>query len=187
MIYMHFYFILILSCFHNPTLGKHAFQADQGSILVILKTKTSVRSEILPTLFQIYLTIIRHYGISSVQYAHDTQLYISNLEEINDSLDIFSWCLEAQQISVEPCKMEWLWMGPVASRSLLSLVLDGVALASQLLLKLQVAAVASSAFCSTSYCVPITPFLNREALCLVTHALVICHLDYCNTLYMGYP
>lgn len=31
------------------------------------------------------------------------------------------------------------------------------------------------------------PFLNQGALCIVTHALVGSHLEYCNLLYMGLP
>ena len=58
----------------------------------------------------------------------------------------------------------------------------GVLLDSQLLLKEQVAVVARRALAQLCVVRQLYPFLDQEALQMVTHALVISHIDYCNAL-----
>ncbi|XP_070796004.1 proto-oncogene Mas-like [Pituophis catenifer annectens] len=48
-------------------------------------------------------------------------------------------------------------------------------------------AVTRGAFAQVHLVCQLRPFLDRDALCTVTHALVTSHLDYCNSLYMGLP
>ncbi|KAM6466454.1 uncharacterized protein PHA67_012250 [Liasis olivaceus] len=152
--------------------------------------------------------IIRHHRMRYHQYADDTQLYISIPGDLSDAVTTLSLCLEAlgvwmgnNRLQLNPGKTEWLWVGGSSvSRSLPSLVLDGVALPqtdpvhnlgvlldSRLLLKEQVAVMAKRAFAQLRVVHQLHPFLDRESLQSVTHALVISHIDYCNALYMGLP
>ncbi|XP_053142271.1 uncharacterized protein LOC128340742 [Hemicordylus capensis] len=54
-------------------------------------------------------------------------------------------------------------------------------------LEVQVASMAQSAFYQLRLICQLQPYLERESLATVTHALVTSCLDYCNALYMGLP
>lgn len=70
-----------------------------------------------------------------MKYAVDTELYILAAGEVNNAMNVSSQCLEAVRIWMEskrlqlnPGRTEWLWVcGLTASRTMPSLVLDGVA------------------------------------------------------------
>ncbi|XP_058023921.1 uncharacterized protein LOC131190598, partial [Ahaetulla prasina] len=63
----------------------------------------------------------------------------------------------------------------------------GVLLDGRLSFDDHLAAVSRRAFYQVRLVRQLRPFLDRDALCTVTHALVTSRLDYCNALYMGLP
>ncbi|XP_061477973.1 uncharacterized protein LOC133382302 [Rhineura floridana] len=63
----------------------------------------------------------------------------------------------------------------------------GVVLDSSLSLEAHVAAVARNAFYQLRLVAQLRPYLSREDLTSVVHALVTSRLDYCNALYVGLP
>ena len=63
----------------------------------------------------------------------------------------------------------------------------GVLLEPSLSLEAQVASVARSAFYQLRSVAQLRPYLDRDSLASVVHALVTSKLDYCNVLYMGLP
>ncbi|XP_061451815.1 uncharacterized protein LOC133369973 [Rhineura floridana] len=63
----------------------------------------------------------------------------------------------------------------------------GVLLDPSLSLEAQVASVARSAFYQLRLVAQLRPYLDREHLTSVIHALVTSRLDYCNALYVGLP
>ena len=54
-------------------------------------------------------------------------------------------------------------------------------------LDIQILAVDRSAFAQLKLVHQLCPFLERSDLAMVTHALVTCPVDCCNTLYVGLP
>uniref|UniRef100_A0A8C7E7H9 Reverse transcriptase domain-containing protein n=1 Tax=Naja naja TaxID=35670 RepID=A0A8C7E7H9_NAJNA len=169
-------------------------------------------SVLSPLLFNIYMKplgeIIRGFGVRYHQYADDTQLFISTPNQLSDALAVMSRCLDAVRIWVgrnrlqlNLAKTEWLCV--LASRMIqdvppLSMggeVLPpvdrvhnlGVLLDSQLSLEEQVGAVTRGAFAEVCLVRQLCPYLNRDALRTVTHALVTSQINYCNALYMGLP
>ena len=63
----------------------------------------------------------------------------------------------------------------------------GVLLEPSLSLEAQMASVARSAFYQLQLVAQLHPYLDRDNLASVVHALVTSKLDYCNALYMGLP
>ncbi|XP_058052944.1 uncharacterized protein LOC131205078 isoform X2 [Ahaetulla prasina] len=105
------------------------------------------------------------------------------------------------RLRLNPSKTEWLWM-PASRYSQLvpSLTVGGESLAprelvrslgvlldARLSLEEHLTAVARGAFYQVRLIRQLRPFLDRDSLCTVTHALVTSRLDYCNALYMGLP
>ncbi|KAF7245183.1 hypothetical protein EYD10_08612 [Varanus komodoensis] len=63
----------------------------------------------------------------------------------------------------------------------------GALLDPELSLETQVAAVARSAFLQLQLFHQLRPYLDKQSLATVIHALVTSRLDYCNALYVGLP
>ncbi|XP_070618653.1 uncharacterized protein, partial [Erythrolamprus reginae] len=63
----------------------------------------------------------------------------------------------------------------------------GVLLDPQLTLEKHLSAVARGAFAQVRLVRQLRPYLDRESLLTVTHALITSRFDYCNALYMGLP
>ena len=63
----------------------------------------------------------------------------------------------------------------------------GVLLEPSLSLEAKVASVARSAFYQLRLVAQLRPYLDRDSLASVVHALVTSKLDYCNALYVGLP
>ena len=63
----------------------------------------------------------------------------------------------------------------------------GVLLEPSLSLEAQVASVAWNAFYQLRLVVQLHPYLDRDSLASVVHALVTSKLDYCKALYIGLP
>ncbi|XP_060539382.1 uncharacterized protein LOC132709511 [Pantherophis guttatus] len=119
-----------------------------------------------------------------------------------------SQCLEAvwiwmgrNRLRLNPSKTEWLWF-PTSRYSQLtpSLTIGGESLApterarnlgvlldSRLSLEEHLTAVTRRIFHQVRLIRQLRPFLDRDSLHTVTHALVTSRLDYCNALYMGLP
>ncbi|XP_058030112.1 uncharacterized protein LOC131193674 [Ahaetulla prasina] len=151
--------------------------------------------------------LTRRAGICQL-YADDTQLYISTPNHPNEAVDVMTRCLEAvrvwmgtNRLRLNPSKTEWLWI-PASRHSQLipSLTVGGELLAprelvrnlgvlldAQLSLEDHLTAIARGAFYQVRLIRQLPPFLDRDSLCTVTHALVTSRLDYCNALYMGLP
>ncbi|XP_058052641.1 uncharacterized protein LOC131204948 [Ahaetulla prasina] len=152
--------------------------------------------------------IISGFGVRYQQYADDTQLYFSTPGHPNEVVEVLSRCLEAvrvwmgrNRLKLNPSKTEWLWM-PASRFSQLQPQLTvggellaprdrvrnlGVLLDDRLSFEDHLTAVSRRAFHQVRLVRQLRPFLDRDALCTVTHALVTSRLDYCNALYMGLP
>ncbi|XP_058042561.1 retinoic acid-induced protein 2 isoform X2 [Ahaetulla prasina] len=152
--------------------------------------------------------VISGFGVSYHLYADDTQLYFSTPNHPNKAVEVLSRCLEAvrvwmgrNRLKLNPSKTEWLWM-PAPRYSQLQPQLTvggellapmervrnlGVLLDGRLSFDDHLVAVSKRAFHQVRLVRQLRPFLDREALCTVTHALVTSRLDYCNALYMGLP
>uniref|UniRef100_A0A8C6Y7A4 Reverse transcriptase domain-containing protein n=1 Tax=Naja naja TaxID=35670 RepID=A0A8C6Y7A4_NAJNA len=169
-------------------------------------------SVLSPLLFNIYMKplgeIIHGFGVRYHQYADDTQLFICTPNQISDALSVMSRCLDAVQIwmgrnklRLNPAKTEWLYV-PASQmiQEVPSLVMGGevlpamdrvrnlgVPLDTQLSLEEQVGAVTRGAFAQVRQLCQLCPYLDRDALRMVTHVLVTSRIDYCNALYMGLP
>ncbi|XP_058024855.1 uncharacterized protein LOC131191095 [Ahaetulla prasina] len=152
--------------------------------------------------------IIRGFGVNCQLYADDTQLYISTPNHPNEAVDVMTRCLEAvrvwmgtNRLRLNPSKMEWLWM-PASRHSHFTPLLTvrgeslvpresvrnlGVLLDARLSLEDHLTTVTRGAFYQVRLIRQLRPFLDRDSLCTVTHALVTSRLDCCNALYMGLP
>uniref|UniRef100_A0A8C6X316 Tripartite motif containing 25 n=1 Tax=Naja naja TaxID=35670 RepID=A0A8C6X316_NAJNA len=130
---------------------------------------------------------------------YKSQLYISTPNQISDALSLMTRCLDAVQIwmsgnmlRLNPAKTEWLCI-PASrpSQEYPSLAIGGevlppvdrarnlgVLLDVRLRLEEQVGAVARGAFAQLRLVRQLRPFLDRDALRTVTHALVTSRLDY---------
>uniref|UniRef100_A0A8D0BC31 Reverse transcriptase domain-containing protein n=1 Tax=Salvator merianae TaxID=96440 RepID=A0A8D0BC31_SALMN len=169
-------------------------------------------SVLSPLLFNIYMKplgeIIRSYGVSYHQYADDTQLYISTPHQFSEAVDVMCRCLEAvrvwmgvNRLRLNPDKTEWLWVLPPKDSAICpSITLGGELLTSsekvcnlgvlldpQLTLEHHLSAVARGAFAQVRLVHQLRPYLDRESLLTVAHALITSRIDYCNALYMGLP
>ncbi|XP_058048302.1 uncharacterized protein LOC131202851 [Ahaetulla prasina] len=169
-------------------------------------------SVLSPLLFNIYMKplgeIIHGFGVRCHLYTDETQLYISTPNHPSEAVEVMSRCLEAvwvwmgkNRLQLNPAKTEWLWM-PASRYNQLrpSLTVGGKSLAptekvrnlgvlldAWLSLEEHMTAVARGAFYLVRLIRQLRPFLDRDSLCTVTHALVTSRLDYCNALYMGLP
>lgn len=97
-------------------------------------------SGLSPLLFNIYMRplgeIIHWHRTNYLQYTDDSQLYISGTDECNDSVDVFSWCVEIVEVQMANSRLQmnlgktqWFWiLGPSGSSAIQILLLDGVAL-----------------------------------------------------------
>uniref|UniRef100_A0A8C6Y4J2 Reverse transcriptase domain-containing protein n=1 Tax=Naja naja TaxID=35670 RepID=A0A8C6Y4J2_NAJNA len=166
-------------------------------------------SVLSPLLFNIYMKPLGEnicgFGVRFHQYADDTQLYISTPSQISDALSLMTRCLDALRIwmsgnmlRLNPAKTGMSACRP--SQEYPSLAIGGevlppvdrawnlgVLLDIWLRLEEQVGAVARGPLPSSALFVKLRPFLDRDALRTVTHALVTSRLNYCNTLYLGLP
>ena len=109
--------------------------------------------------------------------------------------------MRANKLKLNPDKTEMLLVGDSSDRMVgAQPVLDGIALPLKeqvcslgvllepsLSLEAQVASVAQSAFYQLRLVAQLRPYLDRDDLASVVHALVTSKLDYCNALYVGLP
>ncbi|XP_058026881.1 uncharacterized protein LOC131192082 isoform X2 [Ahaetulla prasina] len=113
---------------------------------------------------------------------------------------LYVW-METNRLQLNPSKTEWLWMLASWHSQLTPLLTVGgeslapkelvrnlgVLLDARLSLEDHLTAIARGAFHQVRLIRQLRPFLDRDSLCTVTHALVTSRLDYCNALYMGLP
>ncbi|XP_061470050.1 uncharacterized protein LOC133379228 [Rhineura floridana] len=109
--------------------------------------------------------------------------------------------MRANKLKLNPNKTEMLLVGgPSAQMVDVRPVLDGVTLPLKeqvrslgvlldplLSLEAQVASVAQNAFYQLRLVAQLRPYLSKEHLASVIHAMVTSRLDYCNALYVGLP
>ncbi|XP_061487037.1 uncharacterized protein LOC133387065 isoform X2 [Rhineura floridana] len=125
-----------------------------------------------------------------------------------EAVDVLNHCLaatmdwmRANKLRLNPDKTEMLLVDGFSDRMVDTYpILDGVTLPlkdrvrslgvvldSSLSLEAQVASVARNAFYQLRLVAQLCPYLSKEDLTSVVHALITLRLDYCNALYVGLP
>ena len=167
-----------------------------------------------PLLYSLYTTLLlsvifNHPGIQCHFYADDTQIYLSFSPELSSLAllaiescirDVFSW-MTSNKLSVNPNKIEYLLFNPsninppVNTINLDSNIISpsdyaknlGVMFKTDVSLDKHVLSIVQSCFLKLRDFRHIRPFISKTAAITLANAFVHSHLDFCNSLFYGFP